>query len=123
MAEMTVENQIVSCPNQIIPKARKNIHKAVLEWFEKQKLGSVLDAPAGHGHLSLRLRDIGYEVTAGEIEPEIFSASGIKCIYTDLNRHINAPDNSFDYICCVEGLEHMTDPYQAVKEFARVLKP
>jgi ubiquinone/menaquinone biosynthesis C-methylase UbiE len=123
MAEMTVENQIVYCSNQIIPKARKNIHKAVLAWFEKQKPGSVLDAPAGHGHLSLSLRDIGYEVTAGEIEPEIFSASGIKCIYTDLNRHINAPDNSFDYICCVDGLEHMTDPYQAVKEFARVLKP
>jgi SAM-dependent methyltransferase len=29
----------------------------------------------------------------------------------------------FDYVCCVDGLEHMTDPYQAVREISRVLKP
>ena len=109
--------------NQIKPKARESIHKVVLEWFEKQKRGSVLDAPAGYGHLSMRLKEMGYEVTSGEIEPEIFAVSGLKCIYTNLNRHIDAPDGTFDYICCIDGLEHMTDPYQAVKEFARVLKP
>jgi SAM-dependent methyltransferase len=32
-------------------------------------------------------------------------------------------DKTFDYVCCVDGLEHMTDPYQAVREFSRVLKP
>src|SRR5208337_4501439 len=49
-------------------------------------------------------------------------AQGIECAYTDLNRKIDAADNSFDYVCCVDGLEHMTDPYRAVEEFARVLK-
>ena len=36
---------------------------------------------------------------------------------------IDAPDGAFDYVACVDGLEHMTDPYTAVAEFARVLKP
>ncbi len=71
----------------------------------------------------MRLKELGYEVTCGEIEPEIFKAEGLQCVYTDLNREIRAPDASFDYTCCVDGLEHMTDPYRAVAEFARVLKP
>lgn len=108
---------------EIKPKARKSIHKVLLEWFDGQERGTVLDAPAGYGHLSLRLKEKGYKVTPGEIEPEIFAVPDLKCIYTDLNRHIDAPDNTFDYTCCIDGLEHMTDPYRAVREFARVLKP
>lgn len=107
----------------IRPKTRETVHKAILDWFKDQKRGSVLDAPAGLGHLSLKLKEMGYEVKCGEIEPEIFAAPGLKCIYTDLNRKIDVPDCSFDYICCVDGLEHMTNPYRAVEELARVLKP
>ena len=83
----------------------------------------MLDAPAGYGHLSMKLKEMGYDVTCGEINPAIFKIPDLKCIYTDLNREIQAESNSFDYVCCVDGLEHMTDPYQAVKEFSRVLKP
>jgi SAM-dependent methyltransferase len=106
----------------IIPKARDTIHYDIIRWFRDKRRGSVLDAPAGFGHLSMRLRDMGFDVTCGEIEPEIFRVKDLSCAYTNLNRHIEAPDNSFDYVCCVDGLEHMTDPYQAVKEFSRVLR-
>jgi SAM-dependent methyltransferase len=107
---------------QVYPKARASIHLALLEWFSHQTPGRVLDAPAGYGHLSKHLREMGFDVTCGEIEPEIFKVEGLECIYTDLNRKIEAPDDSFDYVCCVDGLEHMTNPYRAVEEFARVLK-
>jgi|WetSurMetagenome_2_1015567.scaffolds.fasta_scaffold78741_3 SAM-dependent methyltransferase len=108
--------------SQIAPKARESIHKVILEYFSKQPPGKLLDAPAGYGHLARHLNNMGYTTVCGEIEPEIFRAEGIECVHTDLNRSIDAPDNSFDYICCVDGLEHMTDPYRAVEEFARVLK-
>ena len=107
----------------IKPKARDCIHTTILGWLSGQARGKVLDAPAGFGHLSMRLRELGFEVTCGEIEPEIFKVEGLRCVYTDLNRKIDAPAASFDYVCCVDGLEHMTDPYTAVREFARVLKP
>jgi len=107
----------------ITPKARPNIHEVVLKWFAQQKKGTVLDVPAGHGHLSMRLQQAGFDVTCGEIEPEIFKLKDVRCIYTDLNRRIDADDSSFDYICCIDGIEHMTDPYTAVSELARVLKP
>ncbi len=100
---------------KIVPKARDTIHKDIIQWFNDKKRGSVLDAPAGFGHLSLRLTEMGFRVTCGEIEPEIFLVKGILCAFTDLNRHIDSPDESYDYVCCVDGLEHMTDPYQAVK--------
>lgn len=116
----TEKEQITSHP--IPPKARYSIHDTILEWFRSQPKGKVLDAPTGYGHLGLKLNMMGFDVTCGEINPEIFLVKDLKCIYTDLNRKINADNESFDYICCVDGLEHMTDPYQAVKEFSRVLK-
>jgi len=108
---------------EVRPKARPSIHTTILGWFADQERGKVLDAPAGFGHLSMNLRDMGYRVTCGEIDPEIFKAPGMDAVYTDLNRRIDAADDSFDYVACVDGLEHMTDPYTAVAEFARVLKP
>jgi len=32
-------------------------------------------------------------------------------------------NQSFDYVTCLEGLEHIENPQQAMREFARVLKP
>lgn len=107
----------------IAPKSRGSIHKTLISWFSRQAAGKVLDAPAGYGHLGMHLRDMGYDVVCGEIEPSIFKVEGLPCIYTDLNERIDSPDQTFDYVCCVDGLEHMTNPYKAVEEFARVLKP
>ncbi|MDP6637329.1 MAG: class I SAM-dependent methyltransferase [Phycisphaerae bacterium] len=119
---MASDNDIDTAP-EVKPKARPSIHTVILAWFSEQTRGKVLDAPAGFGHLSMRLRDMGFEVTCGEIDPEIFAAPGLEAVYTDLNRRIDAADGSFDYVACVDGLEHMTDPYTAVAEFARVLRP
>lgn len=120
---MVSDKRVVHYNNCVRPKARRSIHKAVLDWFETQRRGLVLDAPAGYGHLSLKLKQKNFDVVAGEIEPEIFAVPDMECVYVDLNRQIKTPDNTYDYVCCVDGLEHMTDPYQAVRELARVLKP
>jgi SAM-dependent methyltransferase len=117
-----MQKMATEADQEVRPKARDTIHYDIIEWFRDKKRGSVLDAPAGFGHLSLRLTEMGFQVVCGEIEPEIFRVKDLTCTFTDLNRHIDAPDESFDYVCCVDGLEHMTDPYQAVKEFSRVLR-
>ena len=107
----------------ISPKGRGSVYNTVIEWFSQNRPGKVLDAPAGHGLVSLFLKKMGFEVTCGEIEPQIFQVPDLKCIYVDLNRKIDAGNDTFDYVCCCDGLEHMTDPYRAVEEFSRVLKP
>ncbi|MBN1684729.1 MAG: methyltransferase domain-containing protein [Gammaproteobacteria bacterium] len=116
-----------NCDNnnqEIVPKARVSAHRAILSWFSGRKnKGLILDAPAGFGHLSMRLKEMGFDVICGEIDTKIFKLESVKCIYTDLNEKIDSPNDTFDYICCVDGLEHMTNPYKAVQEFVRVLKP
>ena len=107
----------------ITPKGRGSVYKTVIDWFSNNERGKVLDAPTGHGLVSMFLKKMGFEVTCGEIEPEIFQVPGLKCIYVDLNKKIDAENDTFDYVCCSDGLEHMTDPYRAVQEFSRVLKP
>jgi SAM-dependent methyltransferase len=68
------------------------------------------------------LEKMGFEVTCVKLNSRL-SGSDLKCIFVDLNKKIDAENDLFDYVCCVDGLEHMTDPYQAVHEFSRVLKP
>jgi ubiquinone/menaquinone biosynthesis C-methylase UbiE len=105
------------------PKARKTVHQAILKWFSNQQRGTVLDVPAGYGHLSMNLQKMGFTPVCAEIQPEIIQVQDVKKIFTDLDHSIDAPDSSFDYVACIEGLEHTTNPYQAVSEIARVLKP
>ena len=119
-----MENHVEELRKEVPPpKARASSHEAILKWFSSKKRGTVLDIPAGYGHLSVRLNNMGFTPTCAEIQPEIISAPGLYTMYSDLNRHIDASDSAFDYVACVEGLEHTTDPYQAVKEISRVLKP
>jgi SAM-dependent methyltransferase len=108
---------------EIVPKARRSIHDVVLAWFADQPRGKVLDVPAGYGHLSQKLVGMGFDVVGGEIEPAIFKARSVPCIFADLNNRIEAPDASFDYVCCIDGVEHMLNPYRAVEELSRVLRP
>ena len=108
----------ISKTKEVVPKARSVIHKVIIDWLSTRSKGKLLDAPAGYGHLSMKLKELGFKVTCGEIEPEIFKLKDIECIFTDLNKSIQAPDESFDYVCCIDGLEHMTDPYRAVEEFS-----
>jgi len=41
----------------------------------------------------------------------------------NLDAELPFADRSFDYVTCLEGLEHIENPQQAMREFARVLKP
>ena len=84
--------------SEVVSKSRPAIHQCLIRYFAEKERGSVLDVPAGYGYLSEQLQELGYQVTAGEIEPAIFKAGNVRCIYADLNRRIEAPDQSFDYI-------------------------
>ena len=41
----------------------------------------------------------------------------------NMDRELPYGDDEFDHIVCVEGLEHIENPANAIREFARVLKP
>jgi SAM-dependent methyltransferase len=41
----------------------------------------------------------------------------------DLNRDLPYKDQSFDYVTCFEGLEHIENYHHCLREFSRILKP
>lgn len=86
--------------------------------------GRVLDAPCGDGLLTRQLVGLGHEVWACDIDPRALgSADGIKFDVADLNDRLPYPDDFFDAIVSLEGIEHLDMPTVCLREFARVLRP
>ena len=103
--------------------AREGAHDRVEELLRDCPRGALLDIPAGQGALAVRLKSLGYDVCACDLYPEIFHATDIEIRSGNLDSSLEYADGSFDYVVCVEGLEHIENPSNAIREFARVLKP
>jgi ubiquinone/menaquinone biosynthesis C-methylase UbiE len=105
------------------PLAHQAIHDTVVRILADKPRGALLDVPAGEGALAARLIDAGFEVRCCDLYPEIFRLDGVDIHPGNLDAELPFGDQSFDYVTCVEGLEHIENPQQAMREFARVLKP
>lgn len=107
---------------QIIAHGRT--HRRVLELFSHfPERGRLLEIPAGEGALAWQLRKLGYDVTAGDIDPGFFKVDPIPCIRLDLNTRFPVDDGQFDFISCIEGIEHLEDQFQFIRECHRALRP
>lgn len=105
------------------PLAHEAIHDTVVRILEKEERGPLLDVPAGEGALAARLITAGFEVRCCDLYPEIFRLEGVGIRQGDLNGDLPFDNHSFDFVTCLEGLEHIENPQQAIREFARVLRP
>jgi len=95
------------------------------------KNGRLLDAGAGTQryrvyceHLEYISQDFGEYDGRGDdvgLQPGEFSYGKLDII-SDITS-IPEPDSSFDVILCVEVLEHLPNPAEAIKEFSRLLRP
>jgi SAM-dependent methyltransferase len=103
--------------------ARQETHDWVIGALLKEKRGALLDAPAGAGALALRLKEMGFSVACCDINPSVFSVPGIEIKRGDLNQSLPFEAGSFDFVTCLEGMEHLENPFNAVREFSRLLKP
>lgn len=100
------------------------IKQAVLNFFAASKPGAVLDFPCGTGWLGTSLTDKQWEYHGADLycEPETahhvtrFSAA-------DLQQRFPYDDEQFDYMACLEGLEHIENYHHVLREAARVLRP
>jgi SAM-dependent methyltransferase len=106
-----------------VPIARLEIHETVARILDPFPRGKLLDVPAGEGALSARLSKAGFLVQACDLYPEIFRLPQIDVRRGDLSGVLPYVDEEFQYITCLEGLEHIENPHQAIREFARLLAP
>lgn len=99
------------------------IHETVERLLGDASRGSLLDIPAGEGALAKRLLDFGFDVSCCDLYPQIFKLDGLENRQGNLDKTLPYDGASFDYIVCVEGLEHIENPANAIREFERMLKP
>ncbi|MBR9802270.1 MAG: class I SAM-dependent methyltransferase [Rubinisphaera brasiliensis] len=89
-----------------------------VEYFAKQPAGQhILDLPAGNGKLTRVLRSQGHKVTPADInlQEEDF-------VYADMTKRLPFADNTFDGVICLEGVEHVLNPFLLIGELIRVSK-
>jgi len=83
----------------------------------------VLDAGAGQGAMSQRLREAGFDVSACDLDPGQFRCSGVECRRANLASSIPFDDAEFDTVVGVEVVEHLVDTLTFLRECRRVVKP
>ena len=77
-----------------------------------------LDIPAGNGHVVGELLKRGHRAVGGDINDaqEHF-------VRADIESRLPFDDASFDAISCLEGIEHVLDEVELLREFLRILRP
>lgn len=93
--------------------------------------GRALDVGCGAGQMALALHDRGYDVSAIDISDGMleatratFAAAGAEAdIRAADMRHLPYDDGTFEWVTALGAIEYVTDPGEAVEEFARVLRP
>ncbi len=89
---------------------------------EEPGVRRVLDIPCGEGALTRRLLERGYEVHSADLEP-VAKVNLERFRLADMDRPLPYEDGFFDAVVCVDGIEHLTRPFDFIAECARVLRP
>ncbi|MBA2341788.1 MAG: class I SAM-dependent methyltransferase [Pyrinomonadaceae bacterium] len=123
MITETSATQINSIERDAAPIAHEAIHNTVVRILDALPRGRTLDVPAGEGALAARLKQLGFDVHCCDLYPQIFRLKNVEIKQGDLSSVLPYKDEEFDYVICLEGVEHIENPQQAVREFERILKP
>ncbi len=108
--------------NELIALSRDGTHEKIVTYLQDEERGKVLDIPSGTGALSVKLKESGFECYCCDINPENFGAQGVEFKKGDLSAVLPFDTDCFDYITCTDGLEHLENPHNAIREFGRILK-
>ncbi len=123
MTEMSIKRPLEQSGARLIDKNAPGTQDKVVSILTRMPKGKLLDAPAGEGALVQRLTGI-HEITAVDLDEDFFRLGDLVPFRkVDLNGVLPFQDASFDYVTCVEGIEHLENPFSCIREFARVLKP
>jgi 2-polyprenyl-3-methyl-5-hydroxy-6-metoxy-1,4-benzoquinol methylase len=123
---ITTEPRITGNYKGITEHSHPGLHSEIAQLFVKHVPlpATVLDVGAGAGAFSLRLKDLGYQVTALDIDPEKWNVPNVDFQVLDINKGIAASvGGEFDALCCQEVIEHVENPWALMRDLYAVLRP
>jgi SAM-dependent methyltransferase len=105
-------------------KVGGDLYQAVLKKLAECPKGRMLDVGAGSGELARRAMAVGHDTAMCDCLPAAEWAYHDAGVYTpcDLNQGLPYPDEHFDYVVCLEVIEHMENPLAMCRELKRVLR-
>ena len=106
----------------LVPLSRDEIYEKIFQMLLTQQRGRLLDVPTGTGALADRLQKIGFDVSCCDIQPSFFAARNLAVQFGDMNKDLPYEAEYFDYLICLDGLEHVENPFNAIREFSRIIK-
>ena len=107
----------------ILIHADTGVHAEAAQLFSKYVPGgaSVLDVGAGAGAFSQRLTDLGYRVTALDIDPEKWIPRDIPFQQLNIDAGIRGSvQETYDAVCCLEVIEHVENAWNLLREIYSV---
>jgi 2-polyprenyl-3-methyl-5-hydroxy-6-metoxy-1,4-benzoquinol methylase len=100
----------------------KNTHEKVFRLIGKDKNSKIVDMPSGSGAFVQRLKDNGFNNAVAIDIKNILEIDHDNFLIGDMTRDIPLEDNSVDVLVCIDGIEHISQQFQFVKEVNRILK-
>ena len=115
---------IYGLKKSIMKKIKPNhLLEAVVNIFANLPRGKVLDLGCGDGDYAKRLKDLGFDVIAGDIDLDRFKyRNDIEFKLCDITREMPFVANYFDYVLLMEVVEHLRNPYIVIPEINRIIK-
>lgn len=95
----------------------KMVYDLVAKNLNNRNNIKILNLPAGNGFLSDKLRQLNCNVINADI-----NAEREDYVYANMDDKLPFKENEFDYVICLEGIEHVISPATLISELCRICK-
>lgn len=99
------------------------LHETVYEIMSNVPKGKLLDCLAYRGEQSKTMTELGHDVVACDLYPDLFQYDGAECVKANLDEAFPFEADTFDYVLLNEAIEHLESPWHVIREAHRILKP
>jgi SAM-dependent methyltransferase len=108
--------------NKIPENTSRNTHNKVADLvLEDTETLKILDIPSGAGAFTHRLLMHNKKVTSADIE-NLLKFNHDQFYIADMREPLPFKDEEFDAVVCIDGIEHIENPFAFVRECNRILK-
>jgi len=107
-------------------RERTAIVKSMFARVPFNRFWRVLDLGSGSGFYADLLKKYSDHITTADIlqtNVEQCLKKGYKAVHCDLEKPLAFKSEEFDFINCLELIEHLNDPFSFIKEVRRIIKP